>query len=159
MDAKRRRLENNLYTIGTGIIAFGFWSFAKFALNYMLLGSDSYVDPAEEYRTTAIVFIWAFSALSPLVYLWIGLSARAESRGKRKRILYLIMTGIIVAFSVLVIVVDLIALAYSDVGILRVIITMIIDLTRMIFLIELLASSVSLRRLRRRQRKGEEAAA
>ena len=159
MDAKARRLENNLYTIGTGVIAFSFWSFAKFVLYFLIFGPEWIVDPEEEYRTAVLIIVWIFAVVIPLLYLWIGLSARAEGKGKRKRIPYLIITGFIALISLLGVSLDLMSFFYSESGIGNVIITFIIDLTRMVFLIELLASSASLRKIKRQQKRGEVTAA
>ena len=155
MGATIRRLENNLNTLGAGVIAFGFWAFIKFALSYLMMGSGIWEDIEEEIQTAVIITAWIISALSALVYLWLGLSARAEGKGKRKRIFYLIVIGVIITFSALVIVAEILALVTLSDSLGKIIITLIIDATRMVFLIELLASSIKLRVLRKEQLKKE----
>ena len=155
MEVKIRRLESNMITIGTGIIAFGFWGFIKFILSYLLLGAQSVGIADDEFRTVIAVSVWGFAILTPLVYLWIGLSARAEGRGKRKSILYLLMVGWIIFFSSIVLLLELYSLtAMKDWF--EIIVTLIIDLTRFVFLIELMVYSISLRKLRKQQNRGEE---
>lgn len=158
MDAKIRRLENNMSTIGFGVIAFGFWSFIKFALTYLMLGAQHYGITETEYSTVAAILLWTFAVLSPLVYLWIGLSARAEGGGKHKSVLYLIALNLIVLFSTLVIILEILSLFFMDdlVYLGEMIVTLIIDLTRMIFLVELMVYSIMLRTIVKQQRKGEE---
>lgn len=158
MDAKIRRLENNMTTIGLGIIVFGFWSFIKFVLTYLMLGAQHYGISETEYSTIAAIILWTFAALSPLVYLWIGLSARAEGSGKHKSVLYLIALSLIVLFSTLVIILEILSLFFMGdlVYLGEMIVTLIIDMTRMIFLIELMVYSITLRTIRKQQRKGEE---
>lgn len=157
MEVKIRRLESNLTTIGTGVIAFGFWGFLKFVLSYLFLGAQS-VGIEDDATVVLTVFAWGFAILTPLVYFWIGMSARAEGRGKRKSVLYLLMVGWIIFFSTIVILLELYSLtALNDWF--EIIVTLIIDLTRYVFLIELMVYSISLRKLRKEQSRGEESRA
>ena len=158
MDVKIRRLESNLSTIGTGIIAFGFWGFLKFILSYLFLGAQSVGIDGDEYKTVIAVFVWAVAILIPLVYLWIGMSARAEGRGKRKSALYLFMVGWIIFVSTIAILLELYSLSKLK-DWFEIIVTLIIDLTRYVFLIELMVYSISLRKLRKEQNRGEESKA
>ena len=158
MDVKIRRLESNLTTIGTGVIAFGFWGFLKFILSYLFLGAQSVGIDGDEYITVIAVFVWAVAILIPLVYLWIGMSARAEGRGKRKSALYLFMVGWIIFVSTIAILLELYSLSKLK-DWFEIIVTLIIDLTRYVFLIELMVYSISLRKLRKEQSRGEESKA
>ncbi|MBQ6412094.1 MAG: hypothetical protein IJI19_01255 [Ruminococcus sp.] len=158
MDVKIRRLESNLTTIGTGIIAFGFWGFLKFILSYLFLGAQSVGIDGDEYITVIAIFVWAVAILIPLVYLWIGMSARAEGRGKRKSALYLFMVGWIIFVSTIAILMELYSLSKLK-DWFEIIVTLIIDLTRYVFLIELMVYSVTLRKLRKEQSRGEESKA
>lgn len=158
MDVKIRKLENDMITIGNGVIIFGFWGFIKFVLSYLFFGADYLNDTPKELEVFAHIFIWSFAVLSPLVYLWIGTSARAEGKGKHKSILYLIMLGLVILFSTLVILLEVASLfALRDM--MRIVVTLIIDLTRMVFLVELMVFSIRLRCLRKQQSAGEESKA
>ena len=158
MDVKIRKLESDLTTIGTGVIAFGFWGFLKFILSYLFLGAQSVGIDGDEYITVIAVFVWAVAILIPLVYLWIGMSARAEGRGKRKSALYLFMVGWIIFVSTIAILMELYSLSKLK-DWFEIIVTLIIDLTRYVFLIELMVYSISLRKLRKEQSRGEESKA
>lgn len=158
MDVKIRKLESNLITIGTGVIAFGFWGFLKFILSYLFLGAQSVGIDGDEYITVVAIFVWAVAILIPLVYLWIGMSARAEGRGKRKSVLYLFMVGWIIFISTIAILIELYSLSKLK-DWFEIIVTLIIDLTRYVFLIELMVYSISLRKLRKEQSRGEESKA
>lgn len=158
MNVKIRKLESNLTTIGTGIIAFGFWGFLKFILSYLFLGAQSVGIDGDEYITVIAIFVWAVAILIPLVYLWIGMSARAEGRGKRKSALYLFMVGWIIFVSTIAILLELYSLSKLK-DWFEIIVTLIIDLTRYVFLIELMVYSISLRKLRKEQSRGEESKA
>ena len=92
------------------------------------------------------------------MYLWIGMSARAEGRGKRKSALYLFMVGWIIFVSTIAILLELYSLSKLK-DWFEIIVTLIIDLTRYVFLIELMVYSISLRKLRKEQNRGEESKA
>lgn len=160
MGAKTRRLENNLVTLGTGIIAFGLWAFIKLLLTVMFLGSAYFADSPEEQRLAVVIATWVVAVLTLLMYVWIGLSARAEGKGKRKKPVYLFVVGMISVYGFVMILIEVYFIITEFNRItdpLTLFISTVIDVTRMIFLIELIYSSVSLRRIRKQAR--EEAAA
>lgn len=144
-----------MITIGTGVIVFGFWAFIKFVLTNIILGMQRYETVDDQYANLFTVLIWGFAVLSPLVYLWIGLSARAEGKGRHKSFLYLIMLAIVILFGTIVILGEIAALILLT-NVIELIVTLFIDLTRIVFLTELMADSITLRVLRKRQRIGEE---
>ena len=156
MGATKRRLENNLVTLGTGIIAFGLWAFIKLLLTVMFVGSAYFEDTAEEYRFIAMITTWVIAILSLLMYVWLGSSARAEGKGKQKKPVYLFAVGIISLYSFFGILLETFYLFTQFNNMedpLTVFVTIIIDVTRMVFLIELIYSSVSLRKIRKQERE------
>ena len=160
MGAKTRRLENNLVTLGSGIIAFGLWAFIKLILTVIFLGNVYFQDFGEEDRLSVVIATWVFAVLTLLMYVWLGMSARAEGKGKRKKSIYLFFVGIISVYSLAMILFEVFYLIIEFNEIedpLTLFVSIIIDATRMIFLIELIYFSVSLRKIRKRN--GEEAAA
>ncbi len=106
MGAKTRRLENNLVTLGTGIIAFGLWAFIKLLLTVMFLGSAYFADSPEEQRLAVVIATWVVAVLTLLMYVWIGLSARAEGKGKRKKPVYLFVVGMISVYGFVMILIE-----------------------------------------------------
>lgn len=157
MGAKTRRLENNLVTLGTGIIAFGLWAFIKLILTVLFLGSAYFEDSPEEQRLAVIIATWVVAVLTLLMYGWLGLSARAEGNGKKKKPVYLFFVGMISVYSFAVILIETVYLITEINEIedpLSLFITIIIDVTRMIFLFELIYSSVTLRKIRKQAREG-----
>lgn len=156
MGATKRRLENNLVTLGTGIIAFGLWAFIKLLLTVMFVGSAYFEDTAEEYRFITMIATWVIAILILLMYVWLGLSARAEGKGKQKKPFYLFVVGIISLYSFFGILLETFYLFTQFNNMedpLTVFVTIIIDVTRMVFLIELIYSSVSLRKIRKQERE------
>lgn len=156
MDVTIRRLENNLVTVGTGIIMFGLWAFIKSILTALLIGMD-YIDNAtEEEQLLFSIASWIFAVLSVLMYLWLGLSARAEGKGKRKSPVYLFFVGMICLFSISAILYEIYTLTVQFKTVddpVTLLVTIIIDVTRLIFLFELIYSSVMLRRIKKQKEK------
>lgn len=157
MGAKTRRLENNLVTLGTGIIAFGLWAFIKLILTVVFLGSAYFEDSPEERRLAVMIATWVIAVLTLLMYVWLGLSARAEGNGKKKKPVYLFVVGIISVYGFVMILIEVFLMITKFNKIddpFSLFITIIIDVTRMIFLIELIYSSVTLRKIRKQAREG-----
>lgn len=156
MEAKKRRLENNLVTLGTGIIAFGLWAFIKLLLTVFFLGNAYFKDTAEEDRLAALIVTLVVAVLMLLMYVWLGLSARAEGKGKKKNPFYLIVVGLISLFNIVTIPLSILYLLteFNEMeDPLTVFVTIIIDVTTMIFLIQLIYSSVLLRKIRKNEIK------
>lgn len=157
MGAKTRRLENNLVTLGTGIIAFGLWAFIKLILTVVFLGSAYFEDSPEERRLIVMIATWVIAVLTLLMYVWLGLSARAEGNGKKKKPVYLFVDSIISVYGFVMILIEvfIIITKFNEIDDpFSLFITIIIDVTRMIFLIELIYSSVTLRKIRKEAREG-----
>ena len=147
MGAKTRRLENNLVTLGTGVIAFGLWAFIKLILTVILLGSAYYEDAGEEDQLAAVISTWVIA---------MGMSARAEGKGKHVKPVYLFFAGMICVYSLAIILLEAFYLITDFIDIddpLILVITIFIDVTRMVFLIQLIYSSVALRKIRKQAKK------
>lgn len=152
MNAKARIMEINLRTLGAGVILLGAWTYIKFALTYLMYDSqkDDYgVPPA--FVPWIIAFVLVFAGIDFLLRLYIGLSARAEGKGKRKRVFYLIVTGFLLSLEIAAALVDIYFIFFAYDTLFTLIITFIIDLTSMILLLELMINAVGIRRLRRRE--------
>lgn len=151
MDVKIRRLEDNLITLGAGVIAFGMWSFIKNLLTNLTMG-ESFSGTIGSQNQIALNLIgFGIIIISFLIHLWIGLSARAEGRGKRKRIFYLIAVGFIILCSILLILTEiLLMILFAEIN-LSIAVTIIVDITKTVFMIELLYSSVTLRKVKKQR--------
>lgn len=156
MGAKTRRLESNLVTLGTGIIAFGLWAFIKLILTVILLGNAYYEDAGEEDQLAVVISTWVIAVLTVMMYVWLGMSARAEGKGKHVKPVYLFFTGMICVYGLAMILLETFYLITDFIDIddpLILIITIFIDVTRMIFLIQLIYSSVALRKIRKQEKR------
>ncbi len=90
-----------------------------------------------------IVFVLVDLALR----IWIGLSARAESKGKKKSAVYLVITAILILASVLNIVFLIFDLvdAFSLYGI----VSIVVECTSLFALVEVFTSAISIHKLRK----------
>ncbi len=94
-EARLRRLRDTLIIAGDGVIAFGAWSMAKTML-FLVLTEDAILREIfsldERLPLVAVYVMTGFMLCIDLgIRSYVGLSARSEGRGKRKRALYLIV--------------------------------------------------------------------
>lgn len=153
MGAQIRRLENNLYTIGTGIIALSAWSFIKVIMQ-TLIHLDQFIntDLSVLEKALAIGFVWILTAIICLLYTYIGFSARSEGKGKKKRIGYLVITVIAILLEVITLYYETALIFYDDWDFsLNSLITLLIDATSVVLMIEMTVSSIRIRMLKKRQ--------
>lgn len=152
MDATVRRLQNNLITLGTGVIAFGVWTVIKFIL-YCVVNSD---DLQATVAQDDIDFFFSipligFALINLGICCTIGFSARAEGHGKHTGPAYVVVASINVFFYVAIIALDVALLFFDTDSLFTVIINFIIDTTSMMIMIEMIVSSIKLRNLRKQQ--------
>ena len=104
IELRRRRIT--LMSLGSGVISFGVWSILK-TLLYIYVGAFSLnVNTIpEEYRQAATnmayVILAFFMMIGLSLRLFVGLKARAAGSGKRQRPTYIVVAGLILAWSVL----------------------------------------------------------
>ena len=151
MNARERRMEINLRTLGNGVIFLGAWSFIKYALTFLITGTFFNGQLNEIETIVANIFAWIVITLHLLLSLYIGLSARSEGKGKHKTIFYLIVTGLLIIFYIAGVVGDIALLFLGTDGIFTIIITLIIDLTAVIILIEMMCNAIGIRRMRKKE--------
>ena len=103
MQLELRRQQNNLVILGGGVIAFSLWGLLKMLLilitantqkNYII--QDVGEGTAEKIAFYVLFFIFIFADL--LFRIYIGRSAIAEGRGKRKGTLYLLFAILLFVF-------------------------------------------------------------
>lgn len=139
-----RKTEINLITLGSGVILFGLWTLVKFLLTILFADKND-----NDYAAFFSLSAWVLTLIEFSLRCYIGFSARSEGQGKRKGVLYLVITSIIIFFYFAIIALEIAILFISPEYIFYVIIALIIDSTSTIFLIELMINSVRLRRLRK----------
>ena len=113
---KLRRDQNTLRIVGTGTIVFGVWSFVKafgviFSRRAQIVseiiedGIQNNYDfsdvPEGLIIKMVLLFVGIGLAADMVARLYVGLSAIAAGRGKHKSILYIVITAIMILFSLM----------------------------------------------------------
>ena len=156
MEVKERRMENNLITIGTGVLASGLWSFMKFILTAFFV-DDTYQKVLTEQNAVILaITFWSVALINLGVHSYIGFSARAEGKRKRKGA-YLVLTGIVAFVKSIAVVSEIVLLFRTDHGMIALLISLVIDTTATVFLVELMITSTAIRRIKKlRQQEAEQ---
>lgn len=155
MDIELRRRRINLSTLGTGVVAFGVWNVLKTML-YIFASPVSfvYVDDAAAYGAVVSLISYALLglllALDLSLRLYIGLSARAEGRGRRKGSGYIIAAAALFAMTAASYVAAWVTHSNTRLenqAALDYYVSMFVDITAMIMLGDLLYTAIRARKL------------
>ncbi len=152
LQARIRRLQDTLTVVGVGVLAFGAWTLVKTMLFFFVYDEQAQrqmfqITDEITMQTFYIVFV-VFALIDLTIRLYVGLSARAEGRGKRKGVFYLIMSGLMAVSSASSII--LIALGNSSSpSVFDLLMTAAIETTSFITLVLMIFCAVRLRRLSR----------
>ena len=166
-----RRKQNTLKIVGAGTIAFGVWSFVKVFTAIFIQKNQIVSEILEEAHEInpelneadkpmifklLVILLLIILIVELLMRLFVGISAILESIGKRRSILYIIFACMMIGSSILLMfraltgtLIEIPELS-SISNILHNDTTMssvLIEMTSMIMLIEMVAASVSVRRL------------
>lgn len=158
MDKEIRRLENNLITLGTGVIAFGVWTFLKFVI-YLIFGNELDDQVTGIAKVVTIIILLILGALDMLLRLYIGASARSQGRGKKKSGFYIVITALMILVLTLTIGIEVYSTLRLEGGLIDDVITLIIDVTSLVILVDLMVSAVRLRKLKKYNIAKKEASA
>ena len=86
MSAIKNKIEINLITTGTGLMFFGLWTFIKFFLTIVFLGVEYDDNTSDEVKLIATIITIIAVAIVSALFCYVGLSARAEGKGKKKSV-------------------------------------------------------------------------
>ncbi|MBQ9679095.1 MAG: hypothetical protein IJV48_00220 [Ruminococcus sp.] len=162
-EVKLRRYRNLLTISGTGVIAFGVWSVIKTILfmtltpDYLRLNDIGDIGDIGEAGMT-VVKIFAFTvlgvimAIELLLRLYIGLSARAEGNGKKKRIVYVVVAASLLLLSLWSIITSLHVSEYGS--LLDMAVSLLLELTSAAAFFETIYASCMVRRLQKKAKEG-----
>ena len=145
METKVRRTQDNLFIMGTSVIVFGLWDLIKFTVYFFVNSDEIKQASGEKYFMLSVIVVWTIFFVSFLLRCFIGFSARAEGKGKRKSILYLICAGMIALVYFSIIVFEVSYFITDQENIITAIVTLIIDITSLVFLVELIVNSIKIR--------------
>ena len=155
MEIELRRRRINLSTLGAGVVAFGVWNVLKTML-YIFTSPVNFVvvDDAGEYGAVVslifYVLLGLLLALDLSLRLYIGLSARAEGRGRRKGSGYIIAAAVLFAMTAAYYVAAWVTHSNTRLenqAALDYYVSMFVDITAMIMLGDLLYTALRARKL------------
>ena len=159
MQAKLRKYRNHLATSGLGVIAFAIWTIVKVFL-YSVLPSENagetlFTDGFDDnVLVIAIIILLALVVIDIGIRVFVGLSARAHARGKKKSLLYVIVT-------ILLLVSSLINTYFmftniSEYTIIGVIANLLFELSSVLVMLMLVISSLKVRSIEKKLKAGAE---
>lgn len=149
-----RRCLDNLVSIGTGVALFGIWTVIRIIMT-IILERDmliSQIKNTVELSTGQIMIILGiiivfFSLVILSIHLYIGLSARKEGLGGKKRTGYLIANGLYIIVYCIGITAEIINFTWAFRTITEGIATIFIDIAMLVTLGELMFNAVRVRKL------------
>jgi len=158
MEVSLRRYQRMLINTGAGVIILGGWSLIKTFLQYFL-NNEAYAQLIEGIEITedirflrVLVFVIMFvlMLIDLLIRLFVGLSARSEGFGKKKRCIYIVIACILAVFQIISTIYSFRSISYLDNTIVDKIVAFLVDLTSLVVIIELIVSAIYVRILRKR---------
>lgn len=166
MERELRRNQNLLYCVGTGVIMFGLWNVIKGIVTIFLQRDELILlfetikasltpDKADYFVSTftlVCIIIGIIIGVLLLMHICVGLSARKEGMGRRKkdRVAYLVVAVILMVLTAATVVLEIPTLFKSPEGLLDEIVTVIVDVTCLVVIIELIVTGIKVRKLKRK---------
>ena len=160
-----RRIRSILRQSGFGVIIFGLWSIIRVVLQAFFNNGTKVENEATPTITAGgaeipvdagwivvavLIAIFGFLIVEVGLRLFVGFSARSEAMGKKKSIAYIIVAGILIPFYAFSAVYNIMTMNFLDGYVIDMIITIILDVSSLIALIELFVSGIRLRGLRKK---------
>ena len=154
MEKHIRRNQNYLIIIGTGTILFGIWSVIKTVM-YLVMRRNQFADltqqlPEEHPRLAAFLVAYAVLlvlTIDLLLRLYVGLSAQREGRGEKGNKRYVLLAGYLCISHLFSLRVEVLNLMQNPDDIATVIVSILMDATSFITLLELVHSVYRVRKL------------
>ena len=162
---KYRKNADNLIILGTGVIVFGFWSIVKIVAQLAL--NISFYDESlfDDMDPIGIIFVTVFVILfytgDMAIRLIVGLGARAEGRdvqkrkNRRPRKTYLVFNVWLIVFSIISVIIAVNVFITSDALTFNNMISLFMELSSLIILLELFISALYVRKYRREHKETE----
>lgn len=150
LQVRKRRLQDTLIIAGDGVIAFSAWALVKSAL-FLMLADEGRMNQLfgsidEELKVYVFVIVGIMVCIDLAVRVFVGMSARAEARGKKKGVFYLVvavLAGLVNAYSA---VVTTLGMAYT-LSSFDTVVTVAVELTAFVAVATVVYCSVRLRSL------------
>lgn len=156
MQKEIRRCNDHLVSIGTGVTLFGIWTVIRLVVSIFLerknIFGDLEAEVTEELTISILTIIfWGLIIIMALLilalHLFIGLSARAEGLGRKKKIGYLIFTGIFIVLYCILIPLEIVHFNTTFESVTNGVVTLFIDTSVLVTLAELMYNAIRVRKL------------
>ena len=150
-----RKNQDTLKNVGLGVMAFGAWSIVRTIL-YTTLQWNSIIENMVEQELSAktagimyVIVIVMIMAVEIAIRLYIGRSAIAEGKGKRKRPGYIVVAFLIALMDLSLMFSFFMLLGTRTEISLDALVTMFVEFTSAVILLEMCQSAIRVRKLRR----------
>ena len=152
-----RRESNTLVVLGTGVIAFGFWSILK--MLGMFIFSVDVFRPSDEEELGAAGMIFAIiiaviiMAVDVLFRVFVGLRARRDGEGRKVSATYLVFTMFLILGSILSVITEAANVLSAGGSFFEGFASLVMELTSLVISIEVFIAGVYVRRFRKKAKK------
>ena len=148
--ARIRRLQDTLSIAGGAVLAFGVWSIVKIILFLSFANEDALGwlldDNGISLTVTVYALLGAIFLIDLAVRMYVGLSARAEGRGKKKNPFYLVVAFVAAISNAISLVAISLSTSFAT-SPLNMIVSIAIEATAIAALALVIYSSIRLRRM------------
>ncbi len=153
-----RKNTDTLAILGWGVILFCVWSIVKTIAMYVTSADEvksllKEVTGLKHIDNSILIMLFAFFgtivAVDVFMRIYVGLTARAVARGKKKGVGYIVVTYLLIIIYIVEIAVDIYMVFHpseSDESILTLVVNAFINISSLITLIELVIYSTKVRR-------------
>lgn len=158
--AALRHYRDLLRGSGTGVIMFAVWSLLRTVMTFiisrntgidMFLTTDAEGAPELDMLPVMIAIFIFIIAIELGIRLFVGLSARAEGKGRKKSMLYIIIACIMIPIYIAAIVFGIISATGGTMNVLDTVISLCVEVTSVLAYIELVVSGIKVKRLTKKK--------
>jgi len=153
MQAKLRRYETTLTTLGIAVIAYGVWNIIKAVIYFIttekdIIGSDDLSESSRFMYFLVIGVVFFILIVDLILRVLIGVGARNEGLGKKSGGPYLVIAFIMIVFGVAALIIDVVQMPFTASAIFDDLATVMLDVTSVITLVWLAATSIGIKKIR-----------
>lgn len=150
LQLRLRKNQSDLAAIGLGVIAFGVWSVIKTVL-YVAFHTESVLGSLEGDKYLILTFwilLGGVLAIGLALRLYIGLSAIAEGKGKKRKAGYIVLSLLMSVLSFVLLTAGLLAQGFAGAAG-NTAVTLMVEMTSDVLLLEMSISAIRVRRMKK----------
>ena len=150
LQLRLRKNQSDLVAIGLGVIAFGVWSVIKTVL-YVAFHTESVLGSLEGDKYLILTFwvlLGGVLAIGLALRLYIGLSAIAEGKGKKRKAGYIVLSLLMSVLSFVLLAAGLLAQGFAGAAG-NTAVTLMVEMTSDVLLLEMSISAIRVRRMKK----------